>query len=227
MNAGELYDAFREDVGDVHLPYLWSVSEIWRYANDAHRMFIRLTGGIQDFTSKVTAIPIIANEAVSSYDSSILRILSATVRSTGLEIKLINYTDLGKPIGTDYGIPRTLKLDNTTGDVHSGVIGMEQNKIRWINVPAVNDCADLIVRRLPMNKLVNDSDELEGVHEDHHTALLDWMKYKAYLKQDADTFDKGRAEACRMIFDEYCRSIARLGLERLKHKKRSVAYGGL
>lgn len=227
MNAGELCGAFREDVGDVRRPYLWSESEVWRYANDAHRMFVRLIGGIQDFTSAATSVAIIANDAVGTLDPSILRILSATLRSTGLDIGLINYTDLGKSVETDYGLLRTIKLDNTVGDVHSGVIGMEQNKIRWINVPAVDDDVDLIIRRLPRARLVDDSDELEGVHEDHHSELLNWMEYKAFLKPDADTFDKGRADVCKALFEEYCRNVARVDIERAKHKTRVVAYGGV
>lgn len=227
MNAGELCDAFREDVGDVRKPYLWSDSVVWRYANDAHRMFIRLIGGIQDFTSAATSVPIMVNDPIGTLDPSILRILSATLRSTGLDITLINHTDLGKTVDTDYGVLRTVKLTNTVGDVHSGVIGMEQNKIRWINVPAADDYADLIIRRLPRAWLVNDSDEFEGVHEDHHSALLNWMEHKAFLKPDADTFDKGRSDVCKGLFEEYCRNIARADIELSKHKTRTVAYGGL
>ena len=160
MNAGDIIDAFREDAVDIAKPYLWSVAESWRYLNDAYRMFVRLTGGIQDFTSAATEVEIVAGDPIGALDPSILRILSAQKRSDNGGIQLVNYTDLGKTVGTDYGRPYSLALDSRTGDVHSGVIGMERNKIRWINVPAADDTVDLIIRRLPLNTLVNDTDEL-------------------------------------------------------------------
>lgn len=226
MNAGEIIDTFREDVVDVALPYLWSRDEAWRYLNDAYRMFVRLTGGIQDFTSAATEVEIVAGDPIGALDPSILRILSAQKRSDNGGIQLVNYTDLGKTVGTDYGRPYSLSLDSRTGDVHSGVIGMERNKIRWINVPAADDTVDLIIRRLPLNTLVNDTDELTDVDEEHHLALLHWMEYRAYLKQDADTFDKMKSDACKALFEGYCRFVTS-EIERYKHKARSVAYGGI
>lgn len=226
MNAGEVIDAFREDVVDVAKPYLWNSSEVWRYLDGAYRMFVRLTGGVRDFTSSATRVDIITGEPVGILDASILKILSATRSSDNGSIELINYTDLGKSVGTDYGRPYNLKLDTTTGSVHSGVIGMERNKIRWINVPAADDTAELIIRRLPRARLTEDDDELVDIEVDHHINLLDWMKHKAYLKQDADAFDPDKAALCKAKFEEYC-NLSRAEGERYKHKARSVAYGGI
>ena len=52
------------------------------------------------------------------------------------------------------------------------------------------------------------------------------MEYRAYLKQDADTFDKMKSDACKALFEGYCR-FATGEIERYKHKARSVAYGGI
>ena len=41
MNSTGLYDTFRSDVVDTARPYLWTDDDVWRYAADAHRMFIR------------------------------------------------------------------------------------------------------------------------------------------------------------------------------------------
>ena len=226
MNAGEIIGAFREDVVDVAKPYLWSVDESWRYLNDAYRMFVRLTGGVQDFTSTATEVEIVAGDPIGKLHPSILRILSAQKRSDNGGIQLVNYTDLGKTVGTAYGRPYSLSLDSRTGDVHSGVIGMERNKIRWSNVPASDDTVDLIIRRLPLEALVDDADELTDVDEEHHLALIHWMEHRAYLKQDADTFDKAKSDNCKALFEDYCR-FARSEIERYKHKARSVAYGGI
>ena len=51
MNVQELLDQFRSDAFDLALPYLWSDTDVLRYMNDAYGMFVRLTGGIGDFTT--------------------------------------------------------------------------------------------------------------------------------------------------------------------------------
>ena len=94
MTSDELYEAFREDIVDVAKPYLWSDAEVWRYMNDAYSMLVRLTQGIPDADSEATELQIVANDANGELHPSILRIMSATRRSDGAEIKVINATDL-------------------------------------------------------------------------------------------------------------------------------------
>ena len=64
MNSTGLYDAFRSDVVDTARPYFWTDDDVWRYAADAHRMFLRLTGGVSDFISEACEVPVVAGEAV-------------------------------------------------------------------------------------------------------------------------------------------------------------------
>ncbi|MBP8273787.1 MAG: hypothetical protein KAY59_05115, partial [Acidobacteria bacterium] len=126
----------------------------------------------------------------------------------------------------DYGVSTYLRMDNRTGQVRYGVIGMQRDTIRWISVPVVDDIADLVIRRLPLERIEDREHELGEIEEDHHIALLLWMKHLAYLKQDADATDKNKSMECRALFEGYC-SIAKAEAERYKHKHRAVAYGGL
>ena len=52
------------------------------------------------------------------------------------------------------------------------------------------------------------------------------MKALAYRKQDAETFDRARAEENEVVFARYC-ALVKSEFEREKHKTRVVAYGGL
>ena len=100
MTSSELLTLFRSDISDVALPYLWSDLEAYTYMNDAYRMFVRLTGGVPDFTSLTTQVPIVSGNALGVLDPSILRIMSARRLSDGREIKVINSPDIGVAGGT-------------------------------------------------------------------------------------------------------------------------------
>lgn len=117
MNVLELYDQFRSDVVDVIKPPIWSDDDVFRYMDDAYKMFVRLTGGIADFTSDFARVNIVAGEKVGEYDKRILRIMKAYRESDRAEIKVINQTDLTFIRGDDYGLLRPAYLDSAPGPV--------------------------------------------------------------------------------------------------------------
>lgn len=67
-------------------------------------------------------------------------------------------------------------------------------------------------------------DQVEETRD--HVNLLMWMKYRAYGKQDAETFDRGRRDEYKAEFQAYCRDVS-AEWERYKSKVHVVAYGGL
>ena len=226
MDSTGLYDAFRTDVVDLARPYFWSDDEVWRYAADAQRQFTRLTGGVSDVLSDVTAVDIVTGEAWADLHPSILRIMAATRRSDHKPIELINSTDLGKMRSSDYGQIKALILDELAGPVRYGVIGMQRNKIRWVQVPLVDDIADLHVYRMPLTVIDGPGQEIADVDEEHHLHLLNWMKSLAYMKSDADTFDPKKAQESEAKFRGYCEQV-KSEWQRYKHKTRTVSYGGI
>lgn len=226
MNSSELYDAFRSDVADVARPYLWSDEEVWRYMDDAYRTFVRLTGGIADSTSDLTQIPVVTGEADAEVSPLILRFREARLNSTGRKVDIINQSDMPMVGGRDYGSIRTLYLNKTPGPVQSMVIGNQRGLATWVQVPMEDDTVSLSVYRLPLTVITGPDQEFTDVQYEHHEYLLAWMKARAYGKQDADTFDKGRRDSYVAEFRGYC-AQAKAEWERLKHKPRSVVYGGI
>lgn len=226
MDSTGLFEAFRSDVVDTAQPYLWSDDEVWRYADDAYSMFVRLTGGIPDFLSDAAAVAVSTGEPVADLHPSILRVISATRRSDNGNVNVINQTDIGKMRSSDYGQIKQMMLDTKGGEVRYMVLGMEQHKARLVQVPEFDDTLDLYIYRLPLNKLTADGQKLSDVDEHHHIHLLDWMKHLAYKKQDAETFNPKQSELCKNDFIAYC-SQAKAEFERMKHKTRVVSYGGL
>ena len=226
MISDELFDLFRADIGDVALPHLWSDSEVWLYLNDAYWQFVRLTGGIADFTSAATQAPIITGNANGVLHPSILRIMSAYRVSDGAEIKVINSTDFPLLRANDYNTVRPQWLDTTPGPVRYMMIGAQRDIARWVQVPAADDVAQLTVYRLPLTKITSSGQEFTGVSEEHHFHLLKWMRHLAYQKQDADTFDRGKRDENELAFRLYCAQVT-AEIERYKAKPRSIAYGGI
>jgi len=230
MNAQELYDQFRSDMVDTALPYLWSEKDVVRYMNDAYRMFVRLTGGIADFTSALSRVAITAGDATSPMDSRILRVMEAYRLSDEAKIEVINQSDMTFSQSTDYGRTRPLFLDSTPGPVRYMIIGAQRNVAKWVQVPTADDEVQLFIYRLPATALDPESPDMDfafdEVGEEHHTHLCLWMQHLAYRKADADTFDKGRSDEYGKLFEAYCK-MATAEWERYKHKTRVVTYGGL
>lgn len=226
MNSTGLYDTFRSDVVDTARPYLWTDDDVWRYAADAHRMFIRLTGGVSDFMSEACEVPVVAGQAIVELHPSLLRIMSATLRSATREVEVINPTDVVKMRTTDYGQIKQLVLDNKTGPIRYFVLGLQKGYARLVQVPLENDFIDLQIYRLPLKVIDGPDQEISDIEDDHHIHLIDWMKHLAYKKQDADTFNPKASDKGADDFEKYCAAI-KAERARYMYKPGAVAYGGL
>lgn len=231
MTLDELETQFRSDVDDAVEPYLWSSTEFFRWLDDAQNEFCRRAYGIPDASSSITELSVTTDEPFADVSSKILKYRRAALRSTGKPLAIRNFEDMDSPAPDtdDYGnqsvwAAATL-LTTATGPVHTMVIGMEENKVRWVNVPAVNDIVDVWVYRLPLKSVAGGSNKLE-IQEQHHLNLLDWVKHRAYNKQDAETYDAVKAKDFFAKFRSYC-DEARRDWELKKHKPRAVVYGGL
>lgn len=218
MTSNELLSQFRSDLKDQVEPYLWSSAEVYRYLDDAQKMFCRLTDGIADATTtEVIDIPVAAGATWLDLHPSILKIRAAYRTSDGRGVDFLNYEDL----------PRSgLRLDGTsTAPLSAVIVGMEENKLRLARIASAADTLRLMVFRLPLAVIDGADAELE-IPEQHHLHLLDWVKSLALLKQDSETFDAAKSEEHANRFRGYC-TRARTEQQMKRHKVRTVAYGGI
>lgn len=229
MTSNDLYSLFRSDIVDAVAPYLWSDTEVWNYMNDAYRMFVRLTGGIPDTTSVHTSVPIVTGVATSSVSPLILRFRNAYLESDGTDLKIVSETELPKLTSTDYGRLGAQERDRLSGKVTHMVTGIDRNAVRglvrWVRIPLVDDTAKLSIMRLPLDT-VEAGFEFDEIGTEHVEFLMLWMKYRAYGKQDAECFDRGRRDDNERAFRKYC-AEAKAEWNRYKSHSMSVAYGGL
>jgi hypothetical protein len=227
QNAGELVDAFRQDVLDMKKPYLWTDAECYRYADAAYKQFVRKMGGIADFTSAATQVTLSAGEPIVDLHPSILSVRTASLASTGSDVTIVNVQDMADSIGSnDYGNIQRLAATKIPGNIRYLIIGMERNKGQVVMAPTVDDTINLVIYRLPLITLASDDDSLAEVAEHHHESLLLYMKHLAFKKNDAETFDRARSDENGLEFEAKC-AEAKSEWERYKHKTRVVQYGGL
>ena len=103
---------------------------------------------------------------------------------------------------------------------------MEKHKLRAWPLPFDDATVELRVFRLPLEPITDIGDQELEVDEQHHNALLLWMKHLAFSKQDAETFDRGKADECERRFRAYCHAALK-EQERARRNSGTVVYGGL
>lgn len=217
MTPSEVKTLFRSEMKDAVAPYLWSDADVYTYIDDAQKMFCRLTDGISDATTaEVVEIPVAADATWLDSHPSILKIRAATRDSDGAPLEVVNFEDLAS---------RGIRLDGRKGPVRTLITGMQENKLRLASVASVVDTIRLLVFRLPLIDVTDGEGPFE-VAPEHHIHLLYWVKRCALLKQDAETFDKSKAEDFEVMFRAYC-AQAKAEQQRKRHKVRTVAYGGI
>jgi len=217
MTADELLALYRREMRDVETPYLVEDADLYTYMADAQKWFCRLTEGIEDSrTDKVTLLSLTAAEDWYQLSPLVLKVRAVRRASTGEPVRVVDDED------TDV---EGIRFDGRTGPVRAVVTGRDRNAVRMWPVPDATEDLRLTVFRLPLRDPSDSYPKLE-IREEHHLALLDWMKHKVYSIPDAELYDRNRASEHELKFRTYC-AQARKEQGRLRHAAGTVRYGGL
>lgn len=219
MNSSELLELWRSEITDKVVPYLWSDVEAFGYMDDAQKRFCRKTDGIADSrTAAVTQLSIVPGTDWYTTHVSILNVRAATRGDTGKPLDL--YTaEQANTIGI-YFAP------TPAGPIKGLVLGLESHAVRATPMPNETVTVNLSVYRLPLVAITDDGDQDFEIDEQHHAALMLWMKSRAYGKQDAETYDRRKAQDFAEQFEAYC-AVAKQEQRRARRVLGNVAYGGI
>jgi len=227
MEPLDLLELFRLETDDISEPYLWSDKEFYTYLNDAHNMFVKRIGGIADNTSAITKITYKIGDTFLKYDERILRIkgvVDAYNRKVTIR-NLDNFED-GATLSDDYGSMVNAGInDGRSGPVRYIITDIEDSKFRLYPLPDAAGYLRLSVSRRPLRPIVDEEGTIE-IPFFHRLALLDWVKYKAYMKQDVETFDKSKSKDFLTSFNDYVDEAIKEKSSR-EDRKRTVQYGGI
>jgi hypothetical protein len=213
--AEGLLKVFRAETNDVAKPYLWSDELFLAYLTEAEEMFCRLTEGLEDATSALTQLTLEASEPWAAISPLIQKIRAASLDTTGAPITVY---------GAEDAAVRGMRLDGRAGPVRALISGQERHKLRVWPAPHEDTPVTIEVFRLPLQPIV-DLDQAPEIDAKHHLPLLHWVKFRAYSKDDVETYDPRKAELNEQRFRAYC-AEAKREQGRARHPAGTVAYGG-
>lgn len=226
MKTSELLALFRRETDDIAEPYLWSDEEFYIYLNDAQDVFVRLIGGIADRRSALTKLNYKTGDQFKPFDDRILRIKGVQDENNN-KVTVQNYDSLETNyLEDDYGRRFNAGLDDgRTGDIKYVITDVEAGDIQFYPIPDHDGYLKLYIYRRPMKEITGAGTELE-ISSFHHLNLLNWVKYKAYMKQDVETFDQTKARDFRRAFVDGV-TEAKTEKAAREDRKRVVQYGGI
>jgi hypothetical protein len=165
--------------------------------------------GIEPHTFRVTPLP----------GSTTVGVLTVSSGITALGIVIgMGLTATGMPFGTTV----LSFVQNTSVTVSSNATASMPLGTALAFGTAVN----LSVYRFPLVTITEDGEQTLEIDTQHHTALLHWMKARAYDKQDIETFDRRKSDDFRERFTAYC-ARAQEEQQRARRVQGNVAYGGI
>lgn len=205
---------FRNRVGDSVAPYFWSDSEIYSYMAEGESAVAQNTLCIQDII-EVASLPV--GEADVALKSSILRIRGAV----WVEGEQECYLDIDS---LDAAVAQGVRLFSSKG--RPRVIYTGTNRLRLYPIPEKTGSLNLIVYRLPL-RAVECGRDFEVIPQ-FRPAILEWMKFLAFKKNDAETFSRESSndslKTFEYLIDGYTTSES---LRRNSPQDVTVGYGGL
>ena len=240
----ELKDRFRLDVDDVEggqagADFLWSDTEVFDYMDEAQRMFVRRTEILRKthpFSTTLTEIaytaPIITAvnlDGFITYNPEIIRPLRArmSLAANADPLRIITMEDLDNGFFIrDFGLIFTQDWQTKTGPARFLVTNMQEDQWRLVPIPLIDDTVELTVLHMPLTDVTCDGTALEVTKREDQQIIKMYMKKLAYLKQDADTYDKELSDRFEAEFEKRA-DERRREVRRTRFRHQGMRYGGI
>jgi len=226
-------DRARIELGDSVQPYFWEDSELLAYLDEAQSEFCREVPIRDSRTQEVCVLAYKANASDVPYHASIRRILNITRKdSNGVLWQVPMATQetaltLNSPSrSADYGVHIDATRELTRPSDHFQVfVDYDEDYLRFSSPSATAGTLYLQVERLPLSP-VTECDQLLEVRQEYIPALVAWITFRAWLKQDGETFDETASSRAFALFERHV-SRAKYELHRRHSTPGLVRYGGL
>lgn len=188
MTLDDLIAEYREEAHDSGTPPFVSDAWLTKRANQAEQEACRRAGLLIESVHAMCTLGVTAGDPVVSLNSKIIDIKKARMSLDSQELYPITVNQLALDWESDTGTPSHYVTDYQSG------------AIRLYPSPIVDDDLKLTVIRLPLADMADGTDEPE-IREEYHPALVQWILYRAYAKQDADIFDPNKSARALAEFE--------------------------
>lgn len=195
MKVADFIEAFRDQVGDNAAPTFWSDAQIVRYLNEAVQEACERAKLIEDrLTPAVCTVTLAPDISTYPLHPSVFEIKRVMLRGRPLDETSVEELDDECPGWESWkGTPRAFIFEQACGS--------QPANLRLVRIPTQADTLALTVYRGALKPLSADIDMGKPeIPERFHENLMDWVLHRAYLKQDADTFDPAKAAESKALF---------------------------
>lgn len=195
MKVADFITEFRGIVQDNKVPPFWSSENIVHYLNEAVQEACERAKLIEDRTTPaVCSITLRAGESTYALHPSVFEIKRLAFRGKPLAETSVEGLDGDCPgWESQSGTPQSFIFEQGNG--------AQPPRVRLVPTPTAADTIALTVHRGAIKPLSADIDQAKPeIHERFHDRLMDWVLHRAYLKQDADTFDPNKAAVSLGLF---------------------------
>lgn len=240
----ELKARFRRDVDDVvggsaGDDFLWSDEEVFDYMDEAQREFVRRTHVLRKthpFTTAITEIvytapvgtPVNADGFITPHPQIIKPLRARMTLSSNTDpLQIVTAEDLdGGLLVRDYGLFFTGDWQSKSGPARFLITNMQEDMWRLAPIPVIDDTVELTVEHMPIDTVTCDGRALEVTEREDQMTMVLYMKYLAYLKQDADIYDKELADRFEAAFEKKADNRRR-EVRRSRFRHTGMRYGGI
>jgi hypothetical protein len=192
MKLGSMKQLVREQLDDTAAPYLWSNTELEAYFNEAEvEAAIRSRLLVDSTNAAVRQITVTANTREFPLDPRVFMVRRAKLASEPYPLTLIQQNTLDNEYaGWDATDGEGLPYDRYM--VNGTTISLPEQD--------AETTLDMTVVREPLNAMNDDEDSPE-IPSRYHIKLLEWVKYRCYMKPDTETRDPKAAAENYALFE--------------------------
>ncbi|WP_423459972.1 DUF6682 family protein [Ottowia sp. VDI28] len=199
MTLGEMIALYRADAVDDAEGRFCSDELLTIYANEAQDEACRRGQLLRDSTSPMCSVSFAASDESVRLDAAIIRVLRSHIGTADVDVvdaELMDCTVPGWQFNAGAMQPQRLVTGMTTGELFLWPKPMQPGTIR------------LTVQRLPKKRLASKSETPE-IRRELHPALVAWMLYRAYSREDTDLYNDTKAAVHLAKFEaEFGRKVS-------------------
>ena len=191
MNASELIASYRDESHDKATPPFVKDERLLQFANEGEREACRRAHLLIDSSADFCVVSVSANEPLVEIDPRIINIRRAKLSISAYSLTPIRAEEMDR-VNPGW--------EKHVGTPTTYVTNYQTNAIRLYPIQQVSAELNMTVSRLPFKAMQSEEDEPE-IREEYHPALVKWMLYRAYSRQDADMFDPQKAAIALADFE--------------------------